>query len=208
MKKIIIVAIILIAGYLIFGYSSKPEDVNLASVVEVNSDVNNVNAVLEDNYQYTFTDFEYDFTGYGPAGKFHEGFTEFSFEDNLITFDMTSVKTDTEAVDTHLCTDDFFNCEEYPTSTFVLESINEAIDDVVLVKGVFNYRDIEKGVSFEAVEYETGKYSGEFLLDTSEFGFKVPIVESEVLIKFDFSVLKEMIEEDVSTSTDQEILEE
>jgi polyisoprenoid-binding protein YceI len=229
--KIIIPTVIVLIGIIIFAlnYSSKPTDVNVAEVSSDNS-ANVINATVNEGGEneikkFEITDFNFSFIGYGPAGKFHEGKIDSEIVDPTnITFDMTTVKTDDEGLDKHLCEDDFFNCAEYPNSYFILEDIYSVDGEVSKVVGIYQMKGVSKQITFEAKPAEgssilgTGNgqadYIGEFLLNTEEFDFKVPIVEPEVLIKFEFSVnqtievTEETEENENATSTEEVISEE
>lgn len=212
MKKVIVVLIVVLIGFWFFTSSSKPTDVEVASVGDdVVQEVSNED---EEKYVYTFESFDFQFTGYGPAGKQHLGSIDSLIDGNVVTFEMSTVKTDSEQLDEHLCNDDFFICEQYPTSTYRLERLDMMSNGEVLLVGTLDFKDISKPLSFSANILSENEYAGQFLLDTSEFGFKVPIVESEVLISFDFIATKELVEEvvenattteDVATTTDLEI---
>ena len=222
MKKIILIVIVL-AGIVFFvlNYSSKPTDVKLATIG--NNETNVINTFSEnekeneDNFDnittYEITNFNFEFIGYGPAGKFHEGKIDSEIiSNNRVAFNMKTVKTDSEKLNEHLCTDDFFNCVDNPLSYFTLEDIISTSENNSLIGGVYQMKGIAKKITFDAKPAEgysvlsnntdSTKYTGEFLLDTSEFDFKVPIVEPEVLIKFEFGV-SQKTEVNVDDSTDE-----
>ena len=201
MKKIILILVILVGiGLLVLNYKSTPTDVDLASVNDIQNDVPG-DTDQNNELKYTFTDFDFVFTGFGPAGKKHDGVMDFEISENKINFIMNTVKTDNETVDEHLCTDDFFNCAQFPISHFTLTSAARISETESQISGIYEMKGITKNVSFNATVAEGSqnlsdtnnetKFTGEFLLDTADFGFKVPIVEPKVLIKFNFSLKAE-----------------
>jgi hypothetical protein len=213
MKKIILILILLIGvGFLVINYRTTPQDIELATVADI-SEVDNTDQIYQnfvsDDYAYELTAFDFKFTGYGPAGKQHLGEISSTIDNgDQVYFDMTSVTTDSEQLDAHLCTDDFFSCEEYPNSFFVLEGINPISPDTARVFGTYELKGIKKSISFVADTIEnlspenlSADYTGRFMLDTTEFNFKVPIVDSNVLIEFNFSVLATEIEKEATDET-------
>ena len=213
MKNIILIVALLIGvGIFVINYRTTPTDIDLAVITDGTDDSDS--AQSQNNYEdfdsskHTFilNTVDYKFTGYGPAGKQHVGIIDSKIENNnQIYFDMATVKTDNEQLDKHLCTEDFFNCTGFPQSTFVLNSINPISENSARITGVYEMKGISKNISFVAetindsenlsVQNLSADYRGRFMLDTTEFGFKVPIVDPNVLIEFDFSITAEKIAE-------------
>jgi polyisoprenoid-binding protein YceI len=211
MKKIIILIIIVAGLIAFFNYRTTPEDVDFAVVNDVaqteqeDSSENDFSDLNMSEYSPSLTAFDFTFTGYGPAGKQHQGRIDASIQDEgqSVSFDMTTVKTDSEQLDEHLCNDDFFSCPEYPVSTFVLGSVNPISPTQARVSGVYTMKGISKNISFVAdvagssenlsQNNLSASYVGQFMLDTTEFNFAVPIVDPNVLIEFDFAVELEAI---------------
>ena len=222
MKKIItFVIVVLIAGFFGWNYSVKPTNINLATVSQAsdNSDnFYNLNNRSDVEIEYEILDFDFTFTGYGPAGRFHNGIINSRIsDDNQIVFDMTTVQTDegqNERLDDHLCQDDFFSCDQNPESFFTLSNIEFINQTSSRVNGTFRLKGVTKNISFVAESNNalsdtnnSATYNGSFLLDTTEFGFKVPIVEPEVLIEFDFTVRQNITEiepEEIESSEEVE----
>jgi polyisoprenoid-binding protein YceI len=222
MKKVILGLVLLVAaGFMFFNYDWAPNDIEIATISdqpsEEVSDLALETNFISSDYSYNLNSFDFQFTGYGP-GKSHKGeiSSEISEDGKSVSFDMTSVDTGIEGLDEHLCTDDFFNCSEYPTSNFILNSINPVSPTTARVTGVYELKGIEKNISFVAdvidgsenfsADNLNSSYNGRFMLDTSEFNFKVPIVDNNVLIEFEFSAeaqAKEMpADESTGTTTD------
>jgi len=183
MKKIIIILVLIAGGaFLLLNSSSAPNDVELANISEVGSEQQVSDVSYQDfdasTYEYEITSFNYQFTGYGP-GKSHVGEIESNISDegDIVVF---------------------FNCEEYPTSSFTVNSVNPVSSSTARVSGVYEMKGVSKNVSFVADVVEgsnnlspenmNAEYKGQFMLDTSEFNFQVPIVDDNVLIEFDVSV--------------------
>lgn len=179
-KKKIIGGIILIVAvaYLIINYRSTPTNVEQATVVSPTEQVATSTP--------TFKNVDLTFTGFGPAGKKHEGkFAITTISGSEITFEMKSISTGIEKLDQHLCSDDFFLCEQFPQSKFVLKSV-DVQNDRALVVGDLKVKDATQQVSFMANKAEN--YSGEFLLDSKPFNFKFVGVDQNILIKFNFTL--------------------
>lgn len=214
MKKIItFIVLILIAGFFFWNYNTKPNHINLASVSQEDENPDNISPLTnrqDVEVEYEFLNFDFKFTGYGPAGRSHSGIIDSEIvKENQIVFKMNSVKTDegqNDRLDNHLCQDDFFNCEQYPESAFTLNKIEFIDQNNSRISGTFRLKNVTKNISFVAESKSgskvlsstnsTAQYTGSFLLDTTDFDFKVPIVEPEVLIEFDFSVRQTVTEND------------
>lgn len=198
MKIVLIIVGILFIGFLIFSYRSVPENVERAMVNEASVANSGDGDVKQRNNQVN--EWSMVFTGYGPAGKSHDGtFAEQSFsyqeldenglpKNGAVVFVMSSVNTGISGLDNHLCTDDFFDCETYPESKFIFDQINQVDEGNYQVTGNLTFKGVEKSVSFNLAKSENS-YSGEFLLDTASFGFTKDVpVESEVLVKISFII--------------------
>lgn len=133
----------------------------------------------------------FQFTGFGP-GKSHVGTfqnidatVETDAEGNVIggilVFDVDSVKTDTEAVDNHLKTDDFFNIAEYPNVTFRIKSISESS-----ISGDLSFLGVTKSITIPATITKTENTTEvdiDTVIDISEFGFKFAGIKQEVRVE-------------------------
>jgi hypothetical protein len=213
MKKIILILIVLIALVFVYlNWSTAPTNVETAligdsqiNIAEQNEENESYQNFDDSEYKYTMSNFEYQFTGYGP-GKEHLGKIESNIEEdgNRVAFNMTTVETGIDKLDEHLCSEDFFNCEGYPNSYFTLDKVNPISSSTARVTGVYEMKGISKNISFVAntisgvenlsTENLNSSYNGKFMLDVSEFNFQVPIVDENVLIEFEVSVSAEPIE--------------
>ncbi len=179
-KKKIIGGVILIAAvvYVVINYRSTPTNVERATIVSSTEQVATSTPTLKTA--------ELTFTGFGPAGKKHEGvFATSTISGSEIIFEMKSISTGIEKLDQHLCTDDFFSCEQFPQSKFVLKSVDTRESRAVVV-GDLTVKGATQQISFMADKAE--KYSGEFLLDSKPFNFKFTGVDQNILIKFNFTL--------------------
>lgn len=146
---------------------------------------------------------KFTFTGYKPGGQHVGTFNSIKSEIALdkdgipvnvnMTIDISSVKTDTEAVDKHLQTADFFDAVANPTITVNVKSIQmesetsaKAITDITM-KGVT--KTISMPVTF--VKEATGT---KFMIDTrvniADFGIAYGPVLNEVRISAEGVVSK------------------
>lgn len=179
-KKNIFIAviIILVIGYFVFNYKSTPKNVEQASIVTPSEQ--------QATTTPTFKNAELTFTGFGPAGKKHEGkFATNTLSGSEIIFEMKSIETGIAKLNQHLCSDDFFTCEQFPQARFVLKSINVQ-NDRALITGDLTVKDATQQISFMA--NKTENYSGEFLLDSKPFNFKYVGVDQNILIKYNFTL--------------------
>ena len=108
-----------------------------------------------------------------------EGFLSFldgNFENGSFTVDMTTITDDSEneMYLTHVASDDFFNVEEFPTSTFNITSITPENDGTFTVSGDLTIRDVTNAVSFPAMFSESGDGQvtalAAFQIDRTEWG--------------------------------------
>lgn len=197
---IVIILIIITGGFLIFN-TGAPDDVEQAIVNDV---------AAKDDMASTTSDFQIEnlqekidsldpsaidlmFTGYGP-GKSHEGkFEKYSVKDitvendmitgGVIVFDLTSVSTGIDKLNSHLCTDEFFGCEAHPEATFTFGSAKRIDNTTLEVSGKFEMKGVSKNITFN-VKQQDNVYTADFLLNTSEFDFNVALADSDVRINF------------------------
>lgn len=195
-KELIIIGLVAIIifgviGFNIFNQNSVPTNLEQANVSEsVKNSAENVaeNQALDINQIPPLKNFSFTFTGYGPAGKFHDGsFKEYTLSTSSIIFKSATVETGITGLNKHLCAPDFFDCVKYPEIKFVANSVVKKSDTTYEASGTLSFKEIAKQVSFD-VAADNNKFSTEFLLDTSEFGFNPKLVESKVKIKFSFEI--------------------
>jgi len=200
----IVVILIVIAGMFIAFNSGAPDDVEQAKITDTTEGDNmeESSSLGIENLEEKINNFDpaklsLQFTGYGP-GKSHVGvFKKYSIRDvevgsdnitkGTIVFDMTSVSTEIGKLDEHLCTDDFFDCAQYPEATFELGSIKKTGDSKFEITGKFTMKGISKDITFNVMQVEN-KYTADFLLNTNEFGFNVALADSDVRINFEIEL--------------------
>ena len=92
--------------------------------------------------------------------------------------DLASDPDSKKKLETHLKSDDFFNAEKYPFTTFVINSVEESKDPAkpkYIVKGDLTIRDVTKGVSFPAnIDINGNNVTAEINadIDRTDFGLK------------------------------------
>ncbi len=197
-KFILAVIVLAIAAYFIFNYRSTPTDVEQARVGDVNNSGNIVTNASSTQLK-SVKNFTMTFTGYGPAGKVevgtfdtksftYAGLSEGGLPQNAVaTFDVRTVNTGKEGLNKHLCADDFFMCEKFPESKFVVTDVEQVPGTSYIFSGNLTFMGTEKSITFSA--NKIGEvFVGEFLLDITSFNFKYVGVDPKVLIKFSFEL--------------------
>jgi hypothetical protein len=203
-KKILfIILIVVVLGglFLLLNRNSVPTDLERASISNV-ADENSENNSESENQvvsNVAIKNQKFVMTGYGPAGKFHDlTFKNIKVSDLGIgsnelpvrlsaEFDLTSVDTGIEALDQHLCSDDFFDCANNPNGFFTLDRTERIDDNTYKVFGKLNLRGTERSVSFD-VKKDNNVYSGSFLISISQFGMNYVGVNDDVKIDFSFEI--------------------
>lgn len=191
---LVVILVIIIAVVLI--RSGAPEDLekstisDVASSTEETSDTTGTTVPVEAIGEIT----KFEFTGYGP-GKTHVGtFESYEVSDvtvtdgkitgGKITFDASTVNADGgEKLNTHLCSDDFFDCTAYPNIVFSLTSVEQISDTEYRATGNLDFHGVTKEVSFTVTESD-GTYTADFTLDTTPFNFKYTAIDKDVRITF------------------------
>lgn len=190
MKKVLIlIAIILVltVGFFFFNKSSLPNNLEQANILEGVAE-NKIEEKVDIAKIPQIKNFSFTFTGYGPAGKYHDGiFGEYTLSTSSIVFKSASVDTGIEGLNKHLCSPEFFDCVKYPEIKFVANSLTKKSETSYEVLGTLSFKDITKNVSFNA-NLENNKVTAEFLMDTTEFNFNPKLVENNVKIKFSFEI--------------------
>lgn len=165
--------------------SAPPEDVAKAEVGEEQGEeiVLDGESIPIDPARSSFT-----FKGYGP-GKSHPGtFEEMSgsivVESGRVVaaegvIQAASVKSDSERLDEHLRSDDFFDVANHPTIEFASSSITET--EMI---GQLTFLGLTKEITIPVTRVD-GSLSADFLLDTEQFGMSYTGVNPEVRIQFE-----------------------
>lgn len=194
MKKELITTIValgilvIVGGIYIFNKNSIPTNLEQANVLESVNSQNQDSNLVDLSTIPTPKNFSFTFTGYGPAGKFHDGtFKNYELATSSIIFKANTVSTGIDGLDKHLCAAEFFDCENYSDIKFQAESIVKKSENLYEVSGTLSFKDITKQVIFNA-NVDGNKVSADFLLDTTEFNFNPKLVENNVRIKFSFEI--------------------
>jgi hypothetical protein len=194
MKKLLILGgisflIILAVGFYFFNKNSIPNNLEQANVFEsFEQENNNLDQEIDLNEIPEIKNFSFIFTGYGPAGKSHDGtFKNFQLTTSTIVFKTESVDTGIDGLNKHLCANDFFDCQKYPEIKFTADSVIKSSENQYQVTGTLNFKEIIKKVSFTANVIDN-KISTDFLLDTTEFNFDPKLVENNTRIRFSFEI--------------------
>jgi polyisoprenoid-binding protein YceI len=188
-----IIAVIVVLVILFFGWkmfmTNPPQDLPEAQVTETSNNPQTPTPPPSDTTNSTITNVSASsstiaFTGYGP-GKEHP--TTFSWTDNLfvqngvlkgdISFDTASVKTDSEGLDKHLCTEDFFNCAVNKTVVFTISTSTPTS-----VTGNLAFADKNFEVTFP-VTMTPAAVMADFRLDRTPFNFKYTIANAAAVDK-------------------------
>lgn len=186
MKKgivaLIVVAVLVLAVWGIFG-GNNSDDLN--STGKVVSDFSGKKVMIDSDASM------FEFTAGKVVGKAHVGTFE-SWEGAVYLSDgkvsgiegvaqVSSVKTDSSAVDGHLQKDDFFDAENYPEIRFTSTNVDVDKEEIT---GVLEMAGKQKELVVSA-EFDEGSVSGEFSFSADEF-FKFDVLMTDVEIRFDF----------------------
>lgn len=173
----------------VVGCAQPPEDVERAQTQEAQNQTEDLGSVEKIPIDVNSSLLEFE--GYAP-GKSHVGNFEYYsgyllVRENQIVgiegvINASTVKSDSERLENHLRSDDFFDVEQFPTIEFT---------DVIIVDGILTgnllFRGITKQITVPVVVTENS-VSTEFLLDTTEFNFKYIGVNKDVRIAFTMSI--------------------
>ena len=187
---------------LLVGCSNPAENVTPAAVkaaVEVNED-----SVVDATPYAISADSKIGFVGSKVTGSHEGGFNTFSgvlsvadgnlvAEGSAVQIDMNSVWSDAEMLTGHLKSPDFFDVEQFDTSSFVFTAVEKQADGSTAVTGNLKLHGVTKSVSFPAqVQVEDGavRMNAEFFINRAEFGIVYPgkkddLIREEVVIKLD-----------------------
>ncbi len=111
-----------------------------------------------------------------------------------ITMDMTTTYSDSEKLTGHLKSDEFFDVEKFPTSTFESTMIKKgAEENAYEVTGNLSFHGVTKAITFPAtIEMGEGGITAraEFTIDRNDFEVRYPgkpddLIRPEVVIKFE-----------------------
>lgn len=196
----ILVVILILVIVAVLLSSGAPKDIEKSTVKDVevteNSDEDTVNGEIIEDASSLVTISKFQFTGYGP-GKEHVGtFDEFAITDvviedgslqsGVITFNTKSIQTDAgDSLNSHLCSEDFFECDTYPNIVFELTGVSAgAIDTELMATGNISFHGVTKQVSFK-INKNGNSISADFTIDTKPFNFKYLAIDKDVRIEFE-----------------------
>jgi len=146
-----------------------------------------------------------EFTGSKVTGRHDGEFKAFKGVIDLVSdraeesrvavqIDMRSVFTDTDTLTKHLRTGDFFQADQYPTSSFVSNRIVPNGDaGNYLVTGELEMRGVKKSITFPAaitIKPDEVAVNSEFALNRKDFGIVYAgkaddLIRDDVVIKLD-----------------------
>jgi polyisoprenoid-binding protein YceI len=146
-----------------------------------------------------------EFTGSKVTGRHDGGFKAFNGLIDLVSdkaeesrvavqIDMRSVYTDTDTLTKHLQTGDFFQADQYPTSSFVSNRIvSNGEAGNYLVTGDLEMRGVKKSITFPAaiaIKPDEVAVNCEFALNRKDFGIVYAgkaddLIRDDVVIKLD-----------------------
>ncbi len=192
---IVVGIIVLVAAWQLLK-TQPPQDLPQAQVTEGTSETTGSGAMTQSDLSGTVVKEKstFSFTGYGP-GKSHTG--TFAWTPTLtvvndalagsVSFDTASVKTENPTLDTHLCTEDFFNCAVNKQITF---TVTEA--SATEVTGTLTFARMTHTVTFPVVT-SGNTITADFRLDRTPFNFtytlaNVTAVDKEVRLQFVLAV--------------------
>lgn len=206
----------LLIGFLIFaliGACSNPADnVTPANVSDPKSagGEKQVDQSSQDGQIYVFTpESTISFIGSKVTGSHDGGFKTFKGQFTVvdqtpetatgsIEIDTTSIWSDNDRLTNHLKSDDFFDVEKYPTSTFTLSKIEKGESNYT-VHGQLNLHGVTKDISFPAdieVSEDSATLNAEFYIKRFDFGIEYKgraddLIRDEVVIKLAMKAIPE-----------------
>lgn len=117
-----------------------------------------------------------------------------------VDIDVASLKSDSEKLEGHLKTDDFFAIDKYPTATFTSTEIKAGGDKGAThtITGNLKMRGVEKSVSFPAtvkVDDKEVTAKAEFAINRKDWGIayegkKDDLVRDDVVIRLDIKAVR------------------
>lgn len=155
--------------------------------------------------KYSFTEnSKVGFIGSKVTGSHKGGFKTFTGyftvkdgkpvgNDHKVNIDMTSTWSDNDKLTGHLKTNEFFDVEKYPQSTFDVTSLEKKSDTEYTVAGNFTLHGVTKNISFPATVSQSGdtvKIASKFDINRKDFNINFPgktddLIRDEVVIELD-----------------------
>lgn len=182
---IIGIFVILAVGFFAFGFSRPGSDTVRASITgNVIADSDLIFDTPIDKSQSTF-----EFEGFGP-GKSHVGtFNEWDAQLAIVNGQIggmegaaqaASITTGITRLDAHLQSDDFFDAAQFPTIRFQTTSFNPETNEMA---GALTLHGVTHEITFPVTRTENS-IRGDFVIDTTPFGFKYAKITNQVRIAF------------------------
>jgi polyisoprenoid-binding protein YceI len=190
-----------VLGLMVAGCGNPAKDVTPAQVGEAST---GMAAETMGTPHIITADSTIGFVGSKVTGSHDGGFNEFSgtlmvndgalaAAGSRVEIDMNSTWSDNDRLTGHLKSPDFFETEQFPTSTFVLTGVDSGEGDSTTITGDLTLHGVTKQIAFPAqVDVTDGKVSiaAEFYLKRFDFDIEYPgsaddLIRDEVVIKLD-----------------------
>lgn len=201
MKNALILGSALFAAALV----SCENPANKTTDASVKDAVTKTSADKAGGVKYSFTEnSKVGFIGSKVTGSHKGGFKTFTGyftvkdgkpvgNDHKVNIDMTSTWSDNDKLTGHLKTNEFFDVEKYPQSTFDVTSLEKKSDTEYTVAGNFTLHGVTKNISFPATVSQSGdivKIASKFDINRKDFNINFPgktddLIRDEVVIELD-----------------------
>ena len=204
-KVLVVGAIFLVIGFLIFSNWGNPEsELEKTNVEEVK--IQDFASILgttwiNNSADPTSSEISFDIEGLKDTKGFFKDFDIiFKVSDNdpeqakiKVSINVKSINTDNDIRDEELIGSDFFNTDKYPLIEFYSKGIKK-IEDKYSTKGILNMmgesRELEftfehKGITNNSSGFKVAIFEGTFEIDRTDFGMEhVVSVGDDVAINF------------------------
>jgi len=182
------ILIITVFGFLVFVACSDPATNKSKAVTSEAGQVSS-HTIPGQKYVITPQNSKIEFTGSKVTGSENGSFGDFSGQIDYsgnpetsrvnIAIKVDSVKTDSQGLETHLKTADFFDVAKYPEATFISISIKPGGENGAThtITGNLNMHGVTKGITFPAtisVTPEAATVESSFSINRKEFGINYP----------------------------------
>ena len=204
-KVLVVGAIFLVIGFLIFSNWGKPEsELEKTNVEEVKTqDFASILGTtwINNSADPTSSEISFDIEGLKDTKGFFKDFDiVFKVSDNdpeqakiKVSINVKSINTDNDIRDEELIGSDFFNTDKYPLIEFYSKGIKK-IEDSYSTKGIINMmgesKDLafsfeHKGITNNSSGFKVAIFEGTFEIDRTNFGMEhVVSVGDDVAINF------------------------
>ncbi|MFT4175269.1 MAG: YceI family protein [Luteolibacter sp.] len=187
-----------------FAFVSCENPADKTEKAKVEAAVEKTDTPATDGVKYVFTEnSRLTFIGSKVTGSHSGGFKTFSGyfslkdgapagSDHKVTIDMNSVFSDSDKLTGHLKSEDFFDTEKYPQSTFDVTSVDKLSDTSYTISGNLTLHGVSKNISFPASVTQEGellKIDAKFNINRKDFdivyaGKTDDLIRDEVVIEF------------------------